>query len=357
MFLPINGAGLGHLTRCLAIARQLRLLQPDAQVIFVTTSIAVPLVQQFGFICHHVTPFSLSGLNTRAWNSLLGRTVDQLVRLYRPAVFVFDGSAPYAGLRPVLRRHRGMRQVWIRRGGYKAQVDQASLIRDQRLFDQVLLPAEAFAEPGASSSPGVTEIAPVLLLDPNERLTPLDAARALGAEAAFAAGKRFVYVQLGAGNINDTRGSLQAIVAHLEQQGFAVVVGDSPIRLGGQPPADSSRTHAIHVCGYPNSRYFALFEFAVLAGGYNSVCEAVGMGLPAIFLPNLHTVADDQLGRVQRVTATGIYEVLANPDDSFAQALARLLARLHQQQAPLPMAFDGARQAAALLLALAGAQA
>lgn len=354
MFLPINGAGLGHLTRCLAIARQVQLLQPQARIIFVTTSIAVPLVQQFGFICHHITPHSLSALDTRDWNGLLATTVAQLLRLYRPAVFVFDGSAPYAGLRRVMRWHRGVRYVWVRRGGYRTGVDVASLGRDQGLFQHVLIPQEPFAVlPEGGSAPcktgHATRISPVLMLEGSELLAPLEAARALGVEAEFAAGKQFVYVQLGAGNINATSALLDTVVAVLKARGFCVIVGVSPIALGIRPPAGVVRS----ISDYPNSRYFALFSFAVLAGGYNSVCEAVGLGLPAIFVPNLHTVADDQLARVQAAQSVGIFEVLASPAAAFEEALERLLQRCEHGQPASRPPFNGAQQAAVRLIALA----
>ncbi|WP_263263882.1 hypothetical protein [Pseudomonas sp. RIT-PI-S] len=347
MFLPINGAGLGHLTRCLAIARQLRQRQPEAQVIFVTTSIAVPIVQRFGFICHHISPFSLCGLDSREWNRLLGDTIEVLMRLYRPSVFVFDGSAPYAGLRRLIRRHRAVRFAWVRRQGYKPCVDPTQLARQEVLFERVLLPSEPFEEQRRQPDARVCTLAPVLLLERGECLNREEAALRLGVGAALRAGKRFVYVQLGAGNINETGELLEHVVAVLEQRGYAVVIGASPIALAVQAPVGA----ALCISDYPNSRYFPLFDFAVLAAGYNSVCEAVGMGLPAIFVPNPATLADDQLARARATLPLGPYVVM-EAAGSFEASLHRLLSRIAQ---PLPPAekFDGAAQAAECLAAMA----
>lgn len=347
LFMPINGAGLGHLTRCLAIARQLRARQPEAQIIFVTTSIAVALVQQFGFICHHIPPFKLAALDSRDWNRLLADSLSQLLRLYRPAVLLFDGSAPYVGLRRAMRRHPAVRYLWVRRAGYNSRVDVPGLLDDQRLFDQVLVPAEAGSEPLETF--GARAIASVVLLRPDECLTAAEAARELGLEAAWQAGRKLVYVQLGAGNIDPTDALLDGVVSLLAARGFAVVVGLSPIALNPRPPAGALKV----ISDYPNSRYFALFQFAVLAGGYNSVCEAVAQGLPAIFLPNRHTVADDQLARVQALVAAGPYEVAEGVQAPFEQALERLLPRL-APAVPAPTAlFNGAQMAAERLLVMA----
>ena len=38
---------------------------------------------------------------------------------------------------------------------------------------------------------------------------------------------------------------------------------------------------------YPNSRYFSDFDFAVMAGGYNSFHEVIQASLPTICLPNM----------------------------------------------------------------------
>ncbi|WP_229635446.1 hypothetical protein, partial [Pseudomonas syringae] len=48
LFLPINGAGLGHVSRALAVAKELRTQKPEAHIVFLTTSIAVHLVYREG---------------------------------------------------------------------------------------------------------------------------------------------------------------------------------------------------------------------------------------------------------------------------------------------------------------------
>lgn len=115
LFVAINGAGLGHLTRCLAVATRIRKRAPDENIVFVTTSIAVPLVHQAGFVCHHITPFALAGrdVSNRQWNVLFRRMLAAALRLHRPSTLVFDGSFPYDGLVRAMNDFRSMKRVWI----------------------------------------------------------------------------------------------------------------------------------------------------------------------------------------------------------------------------------------------------
>jgi len=80
------------------------------------------------------------------------------------------------------------------------------------------------------------------------------------------------------------------------------------------------------IVDYPNSKYFSAFDFAVVAAGYNSVCEVVMLGLPAVFFPNIETGADDQAKRAMQACAFGRYECMLDFDDEkFSSVVGRLL--------------------------------
>ena len=49
LFYAVNGLGLGHVTRLLAIARAVRSLAPDSQILFLTTSEADWVIYREGF--------------------------------------------------------------------------------------------------------------------------------------------------------------------------------------------------------------------------------------------------------------------------------------------------------------------
>lgn len=320
LFLPINGAGLGHLTRSLAIAKRLQRLDPSAEIIFLTTSIGVTLVHRSGFACHHVTPAALVKLGALEWNTLFFATIENVLRLHKPATLVFDGTIPYLGLQRVMHNYRSLKYVWVKRGLYKTGVDQRELDAYLQKFNVVISPGE-FISSGAfgqlpAGKPSMVE--PISLLDKDELLGRNVARRLLRLDV----NRPCAYVQLGAGNINGISNIQDRVITYLKSRGIQVVLAQSPISLCADPNVNADSV----VVDYPNSKYFAAFDFAVLAGGYNSVCEAVSLSLPAIFLPNTATGADDQVERVRKVSQFGAYEYLLDfNEDTFAQAVEKFL--------------------------------
>lgn len=319
LFLPINGAGLGHLTRSLAIARRLRRIQPDAEIVFLTTSIGVTLVHREGFACHHVTPAALLNTGAIAWNKLFFRSLENVLEIHKPATLVFDGTIPYLGLQKVMHSYRRISYTWIKRGLYKDGVDQKRMGALGSRFKTVISPGELTTEPGNQSmNSKVHLVEPISLLDKPDLLARDDAKRLLRLDLE----KPCAYVQLGAGNINGIGDVQDSIVALLRRRGIQVVLGQSPIAINPKPDMNADSV----IVDYPNSKYFSAFDFAVLAGGYNSVCEAVTLGLPAIFFPNTQTGADDQVKRVRQACAFGRYEVMLEySDEAFGQVVEKLL--------------------------------
>ena len=136
----------------------------------------------------------------------------------------------------------------------------------------------------------VIKCPPIVMLDSNELLSrervrsrldlPLDAI--------------VVYVQLGAGEINNIDSEIRhTIGALLKNSEVQIVVGESLI--GKRIDIDLPRVKILR--DYPNSMYFNGFDATVQAGGYNSFHETRNFGLPALFYPNMKTGMDDQLAR------------------------------------------------------------
>lgn len=324
LFLPINGAGLGHVTRALAVAKALRRQKPEAHIVFLTTSIAVHLVYREGFVCHHIPPAALlkDRMGAASWNRLFYRSVAQVLDTHRPGTLVFDGSAPYLGLQRVMRRYRSLRYVWIKRGLYKAGVDQQRMDGYVALFNKVIVPAEFGADAGEEKhGERISMVEPIIGMDRQALLSPGEVCSRLRLDRS----RRHVYVQLGAGNINGISGLQSRVVKVLREQDFQVVVGQSPISLKPEYCDDADR----EIVDYPNSRYFAGFDFAVLAAGYNSVSEAVSLNLPAIFLPNKETQADDQVLRATLACGMGPCEVMTEfSEEALLEAVSNLLKRI-----------------------------
>ena len=76
---------------------------------------------------------------------------------------------------------------------------------------------------------------------------------------------------------------------------------------------------------YPMSRYFAAFDAAVAAAGYNAFHELIHLGVPSLFVP-MHRETDDQPARARWAAAAGAGLAVAGPaDPHLERELERLL--------------------------------
>ena len=292
LFLTSNGAGLGHVTRCMAIARR---LPSDIESVFLTLSQALPVIVEQGFHAEYLMSASYSGVANAAWNGVLARRLRHMLRLYAPAVVVFDGTFPYRGLREVMTDERAPAYVWSRRAMWRPSDDRRALGMSD-LFDAIIEPGEfaADADRGATVAHRheVHAVSPITLLDPEELLDRERAEAELGLEHDHTN----VLIQLGAGNINDIDSEVGMVVERLRRWPAVQLVVAQPT-IAGAPlalPDDVTQART-----YPLSRLLRAFDMTVTAAGYNSFHEAVAFGTPALYVPNDRTAVDDQVARAR----------------------------------------------------------
>jgi UDP-N-acetylglucosamine:LPS N-acetylglucosamine transferase len=134
---------------------------------------------------------------------------------------------------------------------------------------------------------------------------------------------------LGAGKINDIEGQLDMAIRLLnEHENVHMVIGESII--GDRLKLKGDRVRIIR--DYPNSLLFNAFDFAIMAGGYNSYHEAIAFALPTLFIPNLDTGMDDQLARVKAGEANGACKVLSEQAEStFKKTLDAFMVPSHRE--------------------------
>lgn len=320
MLVSSNGAGVGHLTRLLAIARR---LPGDVDPIFFTMSQAVSVVRRMGYPCEYLASAGYTGMEARTWNRHLRARLTELLAAYGPEAVVFDGTYPYRGLLDVARSHPHVRFVWSRRPMWKEGAGKRSVIEGaRRRFHMVIEPgelAEGIDRGLTVQYRGEAErVAPVTLLDRSELLSRDDACAELGLDPDRPA----VLVQLGAGNIDDAA-SVGAVVHEQLRRvgGLQVCATSHPIARAAGPAAD---LHVVSV--YPLSRYLAAFDFGITAPGYNSFHEFVTFGVPAIFIANTQTSLDNQAARGRWAEQVGAGLCLESfTPEVFATALAQML--------------------------------
>jgi UDP:flavonoid glycosyltransferase YjiC (YdhE family) len=213
-----------------------------------------------------------------------------------------------------------MLKVWVRRGSIKKNSKNIP-VESIGNFDVVIRPGDSgrnnFDDELAHNIP-IVRTNPILFqFNGDESL--LDIRGRLGIPE-FAT---MCYLQLGAGNINDIESEISMTLTALESHEHVfTVVGESMI---GERISTTFENVRI-LRDYPNSRFFDQFDFAVIAGGYNSYHEVIEAELPSICYPNLSTGRDDQLARAMIASEAGAMIVLKERSErNIALSISRII--------------------------------
>ena len=324
---PTNGVGFGHFTRMLALAKRMKMDDPNLEVIFFTTMPTLHLLKPYGIPAHHISgPKFFQGVDSNEWNALLEEELTLCFETHKPSMFIFDGAFPYRGMLRAIEGRGDLNKIWMRRGMFRkgARIPVDSI----QYFDAIVRPGDAIDEQEEELEHGVKLITcpPIVLLDDSD-LLPRDKARfRLGIPQQ----SRVVYVQLGAGQINDITSEIRITLDEiLKHEEIHVVLGESMI--GSRIDVQLPNVHVLR--DYPNSQYFRGFDAVVQAGGYNSFHETRAFGLPALFYPNLETGMDDQLARCMVAEAEGWgYVVEKRTQKSIQDGIQKLLNHSEEKQ-------------------------
>lgn len=316
LFVTSNGAGMGHLTRLLAIATR---LPERTQPIFASLSKGVEIVSQYGIPYEYIGSRDGLGMRTRDWNEYLDKRFDRTLSAIMPHTVVFDGVWPYRGVRNAVRQ-RGIRSIWMRRPMWKAGVSTRPLEWTSE-FDQIIEPGEfasAYDAGPTSLFGSALRLDPVTLLSSEDLLSRTEARARLG----YGKTDHVALITLGAGNINDI-GDLQNTI--LEWFGehaphWRVVMTKPPI-------AHSESLNGVKTLQvFPLASYTNAFDFAVSASGYNAFHEWMIGELPTIWVPNDATKTDDQVARARWAQDQGLGLYVPEGDgEAMRSALAQMV--------------------------------
>jgi len=316
VFFPTNGVGFGHFTRLLSLAKKIREKDKDIEIIFFTTMPTLHILAEEGFPAYHISGrYRYNEMPPKIWNSLCEEMLNMVLSLHRPKAFVFDGSYPYRGMLNAIQSHQtNMLKVWIRRGAIK--VNSKSIPVDSiNHFHAIIRPGDSVESDFGSEldhGTAVIQCNPIMLTDSDNMASKGDLRNRLG----IPMDSTLCYIQLGAGNINDIDSELSWTIKALEKHPeIYIVIGES--MLGDRLSSEYKRVRILR--DYPNSRYFSDFDFAILAGGYNSYHEAIEASIPTICYPNMNTGRDDQLARAMVAENAGCMVVLKSRTENKIQ--------------------------------------
>lgn len=301
---PTNGVGFGHFTRMLAVAKRMKSKDPNLEIIFFTTMPTLHLLKPYGIPAHHIAgPKYFKGMTSEEWNGLLEEELNVCFETHRPSMFIFDGAFPYRGMLRAIQGRNSLRKIWMRRGTFRKNTSVP--VDSIHHFDALIHPGDSVysSSEGIDHDLEVITCPPIVMLDESE-LLPREVARS---RLGLPTDSKVVYVQLGAGEINDIQSEIRmTLECLLENPSVHVVLGESLI--GERINVDLPRVLILR--DYPNSMYFRGFDATVQAGGYNSFHETRVFGLPALFYPNMNTGMDDQMARCLLAEKEGWGEVL-----------------------------------------------
>lgn len=135
LMITSNGAGLGHLARCLGLARQ---LDSETEVRIITLSTAWDVVETDRATVQYFPSKDMLGVSQQAWNLKFGKALANVLRAWQPSVVMFDGTFVY---RPItqMARHYQIPLVWILRGTWKRGRENEQTTSPSHVSDALLL--------------------------------------------------------------------------------------------------------------------------------------------------------------------------------------------------------------------------
>lgn len=320
LFVTSNGAGLGHLSRLMAIARE---MPEGTRVEFLTLSKAYRQAATVGFPVHYFPSADASGQETSTWNVAFREHVGGLLALRRPRLVVFDGTWVYGGLTQACEIF-DVPILWVQRGMWLPEVDARSPQRHDvaSVASAVIIPGDYAGPEQVNVGPGIDPVyvPPIVMTKPGHLLTRKEACFRLDLDP----NRRYALVSLGKSTASAVLAAREAALQKLTAEGspFVPVVLESPL-------ADVMDPHpgVVRRTAYPIMPLIRAFDVMIAAAGYNSSQEAVALEVPTILVPNGESRTDDQPRRAREMAQRGLVLTAETPDQ-----MRECLAAIVQEQ-------------------------
>ena len=327
----INGRGMGHLTRQLAILRWVKrlaaFLDLRCECWVLTSSEADTLARREGIAAFKMPSKAMmrdANIEPARYLSLARAWTLNIIAGLQPDLMLVD-TFPGGSFGELI---AALEMVPHR-------VLVARRVRDEIAADQgyaALLPLyEAHVVPDDRGTGAI------LIREREELLSRAQARRALGI-----ARDRAVYLTLGGGGDSAAPVALPRLVSQLEARGWHLVIGAGPLYQGPELRGDG----ITWMDRYVPMELFGGLDAAVSAGGYNAFHELLYCGVPTVFLPQPR-ISDDQAERAERAEAGGAGRVARSIED-VSGLLAELLETPGARESALAMVPQNGARAAAL---------
>lgn len=326
LFYAVNGVGLGHITRLLALTLALRRNVPEFvsfEPLFFTNSEAASLLSAYQ-IPHLTVPskrllkessFSL-GDQARLYANTLANVYEQ----FRPDVIVSD-TFPLGAFRDMefIMRNSKAFHIFIHRS-QKRDVYSPFIIDAQLLYDLIIAPHQAESEyiPLPENPPPLIWSDPLFMTtDQNQ-----DETNQFCINLALPPDAQVLLVNLGGGGDDNHHELLKSLFESVNAlPDHIYVIWAMGLLSSAKLPFDLLPHHRV-INFYPLTALYSLITMAIATAGYNSFHELLYHGIPTIFLPQDRGY-DDQFSRVDKAIVSDACLVL-NQDFNMNQILTLL---------------------------------
>lgn len=324
----VNGRGVGHLTRLIAIQRWVRRYATFCGVAtqhwFLTTSEADTMLHHEGFAGFKLPSKSVveeAGIDKLAYLALAKQWVWSSVALLRPDLFLVDTfpNGSFHELLSVL--DLCAKKALVMRATKREITSQPAYRAVAGLYDRIICSVRQDEQAGFAQQLGLPEkrlrfVGPIMRKERFELLSRAEARRRLG----IPKDARCWLVSAGGGG-DDSAESLfnkvSALFAEDDESWLIFAAGPlyRGIRFAGE--------RRIFWTSSDLSEYLPAVDAAISAGGFNAAHELMFAGVPAIFIPQ-DKIADDQRQRVESLALSGAARTASLRGNDLRDALREL---------------------------------
>ncbi len=361
----VNGSGLGHLTRMLAILRWVKRLAPLAgvtpEIYLLTSSEACAMALEEGIAAFKIpskTVIKNTDIPKENYLRLAKQWIWHSIGLIRPDILLVD-TFPAGTFGELFQALDGPKaKVLIYRAVKEAFAKQEAISALLPLYDRVLLPEEAGQAPREilpEIAAKTKRVGPITLRSIEELRPRAEARKRLGVDEDSLA----VFISAGGGGDPNAEKVLLSVIETLRTLDLHLVVGGGPLYQGEVVRGKN----ITWLSGFFASEDFLGLDLGISAAGYNSFHELLHAGVPTIFYSQ-EKIADEQFRRVDAATQAGAaFSLPVSEQGSFDKELLlglieklrdpatrKLMSEKARSLAPKSAARDAAAQVLATLV-------
>jgi len=304
----VNGLGLGHITRLIAINRWIRrislALGIRPEIFFLTSSECDTIAYQNNFSAFKIPSKNSirdSGINQIEYRKIAKQWVWNSINLINPHILIVD-TFPYGSFNELFDiMDFGFKKIFIYRA-IKPQIAennnfQKALIGYDKIIIPIEFPLEDYKFPETISE-RVYRTKEIMIRDIDELYDRNESRNILGINKNNLA----CYVSLGGGGDENAETFFENIISIIKNiSDVEFIIGAGPLYKGRE-----FRANNVHwFYRYNALEYFNAFDFAISSGGYNNVHELLYTNIPSILYP-LSRFYDDQERRINTLEKENI---------------------------------------------------